>query len=265
MVKIFLDPGHGGKDPGAVANGLQEKDLVLDIAKRIADKLKQYKGVEIAFSRTTDVFVELVDRAKLANLWRADYFVSLHINAGGGKGGYEDFRYKGTSDAKTIANQKIINEEIVKSIGGINRGTKSADLSVLRNTKMPAILTEAGFIDVTADADKLKHSAFLDEVAQGHVNGLVKIFGLQLKEGVTVAEVKKETVEPKLNKEAQAHWDRACGNGYLDGTRPHDTVKRYEVAIIINRIVDKVREHITDPLEARNVELEKQVKELSKN
>ncbi|WP_163583273.1 N-acetylmuramoyl-L-alanine amidase family protein, partial [Gracilibacillus saliphilus] len=77
MVKIFIDPGHGGSDPGATANGLKEKDLVLDISKRIKSKLKSYKGVSVRLSRTTDKTLSLSQRTNDANKWGADYLVSV--------------------------------------------------------------------------------------------------------------------------------------------------------------------------------------------
>lgn len=180
MTKIFIDPGHGGHDPGAVGNGLQEKNVVLDIAKRIESKLKDYEGVEVRLSRTNDTFVELGERARLANNWGADYFVSVHVNAGGGRG-YEDFVFNGNVSQATIANQNVFNPQVVRATGFNNRGKKRANFAVLRQTNMPAILTENGFIDNSTDANNLKSSAFLDKVANGHVNALIQIFGLKKK------------------------------------------------------------------------------------
>ncbi len=83
MVKVYIDPGHGGTDPGAVANGLKEKDLTLKIAKYTRDYLQDnYKGVSIKMSRTGDTYPSLTQRTNEANKWGADVFVSIHINAG---------------------------------------------------------------------------------------------------------------------------------------------------------------------------------------
>jgi N-acetylmuramoyl-L-alanine amidase len=165
MVKIFLDPGHGGHDPGAIGHGLKEKDLVLDIAKRIEKKLKGYPGVQVKLSRSSDKFLSLSERARLANNWGADYFVSVHINAGGGEG-YEDFIYNGSVSEATKANQNIMNQELVSATGFSNRGKKQANFAVLRLTNMPAILTENGFIDNSKDAKNLKSSSFLDKISK---------------------------------------------------------------------------------------------------
>ncbi|UTR14097.1 N-acetylmuramoyl-L-alanine amidase [Salipaludibacillus sp. LMS25] len=178
MTKIFIDPGHGGSDPGAVANGLQEKDVVLDISKRIDSKLNEYSGVKTRLSRTNDTFISLSNRAKMANDWGADYFLSVHINAGGGEG-YEDFIFNGNVSSATESNQSLMNKEVVEATGFNNRGKKQANFAVLRLTNMPAILTENGFIDNSNDANKLKNNSFLDKVAEGHVNAIAKMFGLK--------------------------------------------------------------------------------------
>lgn len=185
MIKVFIDPGHGGRDPGATANGLQEKQIVLDIAKRIEKLLQDYEGVQVRLSRSDDRFIELAERARMANQWGADYFIAIHNNAGGGSG-YEDYIYNGRVANDAVLNQHVMNEEIVAATNFNNRGKKRANFAVLRQTKMPAILTENGFIDHGYDARLLKQASFLEKIAQGHVNGLVKMFHLQ----------KKKTSEP---------------------------------------------------------------------
>src|SRR5699024_12766621 len=86
MAKIVvLDAGHGGHDPGAQSGGLREKDLTLDIVKRTINKLKKY-NVKVIATRTTDKFISLSGRANIANKNKADLFVSVHINSGGGTG-----------------------------------------------------------------------------------------------------------------------------------------------------------------------------------
>lgn len=184
MVKLFIDPGHGGSDSGAVGNGLREKDLTLTLAKKVRDLLTNYENVQVRLSRDTDIFISLNGRADMANNWGADYFMSIHINASGGTG-FETYIHTGASSA-SVRYQDIIHPAIVSSIDIRDRGQKSANYAVLRETTMPAILTENGFIDNASDASKLKSDAFLNKVAQGHVDGLVKAFGLK----------KKATTEP---------------------------------------------------------------------
>src|SRR5690625_4573912 len=144
MTKIYIDPGHGGNDPGAVGNGLREKDLTLDIAKRIRTYLNNnYSGHTIRMSRTTDKTMSLKQRTDDANRWGADYFLSVHINAGGGTG-YEDYIYNQLANSsKTAKLRDTIHAEIVKAIGSVeNRGKKKANFHVLRESKMSAMLSE---------------------------------------------------------------------------------------------------------------------------
>jgi N-acetylmuramoyl-L-alanine amidase len=185
MVKIVVDPGHEGVeknlDPGAVANGLKEADLTLKIAKHIYDMLSEYEGVQVRMTRTGNQPLSLSQRAKMANDWGADFFLSVHINAGGGTG-FESYIYNGGVSAPTVAYQNVMHQEILKAIGNVtDRGKKRANYAVLRETHMPAILTENLFIDNANDADKLKSDQFLQQIAYGHVQGIVKAFGLKKK------------------------------------------------------------------------------------
>lgn len=192
-VKVFIDAGHGGKDPGGTGNGLQEKALVLGIAKRVKAILDTYEGVEVRLSRSTDVFLELWQRTKLANEWVADLFLSIHTNAGGGTG-FETFITNSNPKSSTVAAQNVLHAEIMKAIGGVDRGKKRAAYAVLQGSNMTAILTEAAFIDNKADAARLKSAAFLEKAAQGHANGVISLYGL-----------KKKAVEPPAVKPVAAY------------------------------------------------------------
>ncbi|MDV2683792.1 N-acetylmuramoyl-L-alanine amidase [Alkalihalophilus lindianensis] len=180
-IKIFIDPGHGGTDPGAVAHGLREKDLVLTIALALKRYLEQFENVEIMLSREDDRFLTLSQRTQMANAWGADIFISVHINAGGGAG-FETFIFNSSVSTATISNQHIIHAEIMKAIGGNDRGKKRANFAVLRTSNMPAILTEAAFIDNAIDAVKLKDPRFIESVVRGHGEGIVKVFNLKPKQ-----------------------------------------------------------------------------------
>lgn len=179
MIKIFLDPGHGGNDPGAQANGLSEKDVTLAIALRIKKMLlTEYERVSVKMSRTGDQTVSLKERTNNANHWGANFYLSIHINAGGGVG-YEDFIYEKLSDRSYTAKlREVIHNEIIKVNSMYDRGKKKANFHVLRESAMPAMLTESGFIDQKDDVAKIKQSIWLDQVAHGHVSGLVKALGL---------------------------------------------------------------------------------------
>lgn len=175
-VKIMIDPGHGGRDPGAVANGLQEKNLVLTIAKHIQQTLLQNYHVDVRMTRERDTFVSLEGRAELANAWGADYFLSIHINAGGGSG-FETFTFT-KAGSKTKEYQKAVHEEIATRLYEKDRGMKEANFAVLRSTRMPAVLTENLFIDHPKDSLRLKDATVLKAIAQGHVNGLMRLLKL---------------------------------------------------------------------------------------
>ncbi|TLS36276.1 N-acetylmuramoyl-L-alanine amidase family protein [Pseudalkalibacillus caeni] len=179
MTKIFIDPGHGGTDTGATGNGLLEKNLTLEIGLQVRDILQSsYQDVEVMMSRSSDITVSLEQRTTMANNWGANLFVAVHINAGGGTG-YEDYVYPGVG-LPTISYQEIIHSEILKQVDFYDRGKKEANFYVLRETGMPAILTENGFIDTLEDANKLKDPSFLHSIAQGHANGIARAMSLQL-------------------------------------------------------------------------------------
>ncbi|WP_400242568.1 N-acetylmuramoyl-L-alanine amidase [Niallia sp. JL1B1071] len=181
MVKIFIDPGHGGSDSGAVGNGLLEKNITLMIAQQISNILQnEYEDIAIRMSRTGDATVSLSERTDAANNWNADFYLSIHINAGGGTG-FESYIYPGVG-APTSTYQKAIHEQVVTMTGFNDRGMKSANFHVLRETHMPALLTENGFIDTTSDANRLKDSTFIVKIARGHVDGLEKAFSLTKKQ-----------------------------------------------------------------------------------
>ncbi|TCJ00465.1 N-acetylmuramoyl-L-alanine amidase [Cytobacillus praedii] len=184
MVKIFIDPGHGGTDPGAVGNGLQEKDITLQISKRIKDLLEGYENVQIKLSRESDQTLSLKQRTDMANAWGADFLLSIHINAGGGTG-YEDFRHSSQSPSSVSGIvQAAIHEAVMKEVkefGVVDRGKKAENFHMLRESNMTAVLSENLFIDRVSDATSLKDEKFLNAIAIGHVNGIVTAYNLKTK------------------------------------------------------------------------------------
>ncbi|GAB3159713.1 hypothetical protein GCM10027290_64960 [Micromonospora sonneratiae] len=179
--RVYLDPGHGGTDPGAVGNGLQEKALTLAIALQTRDiLLANWGGVDIRMSRTTDITRELAYRTSDANAWGANLFVSIHINSGGGTG-FESYRYP-TADSATVNLHNALHAPVLagmRTIGSVtDRGKKTANFHVLRETNMPAVLTENMFIDTLADANLLKRADFITAVARGHAQGIANYLGL---------------------------------------------------------------------------------------
>jgi N-acetylmuramoyl-L-alanine amidase len=185
LTKIYLDAGHGGHDSGAIGFGLYEKNLNLAIAKKIEAILKaSYKNIEILQTRTTDVFLELSERTNKANQWGADIFLSIHCNAHTNTAvkGFESYIYPNTGP-QTIALQNVMHQEITRHFSDVNgvvdRGKKTANFHVLRESNMAAILTENFYLSNSNDTTLLKQDSFLNNLAQGHVNGLEKFFGLE--------------------------------------------------------------------------------------
>ena len=182
MKKTTIDAGHGGEDPGAVGEKLREKDLTLKIALYAEEFLENNYEVEVQMTRRNDVFVSLSERAKLANRFKSDLFVSIHINSAINGTGFESFIYTDTEE-QTFQFQKILHSEIEEALAAEgsfkNRGLKRANYFVLRKTKMPAILTENLFIDL--DAEYLSSEAFLKNIGIAHARGISKCLGLENK------------------------------------------------------------------------------------
>ena len=153
-IKVFIDAGHGGTDPGAVGNGLKEKDIVLNIAKKLGALLNG-RGISIKYSRTTDTYVSLDERARQANAWGADLFISIHANsAASSVRGTECFTYYTANKATTDLSANI-SKKIASKFNIPNRGHKQQNFAVLRLSNMPAILVETAFISNSSDANLL--------------------------------------------------------------------------------------------------------------
>ncbi|MBY6278114.1 N-acetylmuramoyl-L-alanine amidase [Symbiobacterium thermophilum] len=201
MKKIFWDKGHGGSDPGAVANGLQEKVLTHKIVEYGMDYLQaNYTGFEQRVSRAGDQTLTLSQRAKMANDWGADVFISTHINAGKGTG-FESYIYNGGVSSQTVALQNVLHGEILAAMrqfgNVVDRGKKRANYAVLRETKMPAVLTENLFID-SNDAKLLKNEEFLKAVGEAHARGIAKFLGLPQKAKTAPSQPQQKASAGKL-------------------------------------------------------------------
>ncbi|MEA5535917.1 N-acetylmuramoyl-L-alanine amidase [Crocosphaera sp. XPORK-15E] len=170
-VLVVIDPGHGGKDPGAVGlGGLQEKNVILPISLEVTQILKQ-QGVEVMLTRNADYFVSLQGRTDMANRARADIFVSIHANAvGGGRSnvnGLEVF-YAGN---RQLAD--AIHRSIMRSINVRDRGVKQARFYVLRNSRMPSSLVEVGFVTGAEDNPRLQDPAYRSQMARAIAQGIL--------------------------------------------------------------------------------------------
>lgn len=170
MAIVHLDAGHGGHDPGAVGNGLREKDIVLNIVKMVGPILISH-GVRVTYSRTDDRFLSLTQIAQSANRNNANLFVSVHCNAAANSAarGVEVFSYPGSSTGMR-ASRNVLNAILEdRSLYASNRGNKTAYFTVLSETSMDAILIETAFISNPSDAQILrnKQKEFAEKIAKG--------------------------------------------------------------------------------------------------
>ena len=154
---ICLDAGHGGNDPGASANGMRESDIALDVTTRLGERLMR-AGLTVLLSRPADTNPGINARWQLANKQQADYFVSIHVNAGRGTGA-ETFYFRDSSErsCRSEGFAHYVNNQYADTMGLHNRGVKPdtqahrGAIGVLRHTHMPAILLELAFIDSPAN------------------------------------------------------------------------------------------------------------------
>lgn len=174
---VCIDPGHGGRDPGAVAfDGLREKDVVLDISRRLTSKLRSFE-LGVVLTRETDVYIPLLERANIANEANADLFVSVHTNAVTSRQahGSEVLVYSLTSQSVPVAEDILDN---LTELGLRNRGVKPRpDLTVLRRTAMPAVLVETAFISCDSGIDyRILRSPYgLDQIADAIARGVLGV------------------------------------------------------------------------------------------
>lgn len=181
MKKLVIDLGHGGSDPGAVGkNKTHEADVVLSIGKKLNELLKGYK-LEVKFTRLTNKYLSLSERSNLANNFNSDYFLSIHVNSAKDKSvrGIEVWQYS-KIDEKLNRFSSGLCEDISKIFNVRNRGIKlSRDLSVLKNTKMPACLVEVDFISNIAAESDLKVENNIKAVASVIRDNLLELFELK--------------------------------------------------------------------------------------
>ena len=185
--RVYVGIGHGGSDPGAVANGFKEKDLTLSIGKYCNERLKQY-GIETKISRTTDCDSSINSKVSASNAFGADVCMDIHINAGGGDG--SEVYYSHTSAPGKKLAQSIV--DAMSAIGQNTRGIKTRLSSsgndyfgMIRDTDAPAVLVECAFIDNKTDL------VIIDTEAER------KVFGYAIADGVAkYLGVKSSTSKP---------------------------------------------------------------------
>ena len=217
MSKVFIGIGHGGSDPGAVANGLKEKDLNLQIALACRDYLTQY-GVEVKMSRTKDENDPLSEEIRECNSFSPDLAVDIHNNAGGGDGA-EVFHHYGGGKGKTLATNIL--DEIIK-IGQNSRGAKTRKNTAgqdyygfIREVSAPAVIIECAFVDNATDLDILATDGKRKSMGQAIAKGILKTLGVEIQSEV-LYRVQVGAYSDKSNAEAMLNKLKAAGfTGYI--------------------------------------------------
>ena len=196
---VFLDPGHGGKDPGAVYYNTQEKDLTMQIYQKLRKEL-QGLGYTVLSSRDSDVYVDFVtERSKMVNKTDSDMFISIHFNASGnpasGRSGIQTYSYEEDSDYRAKINpywhnhpDRIsesnrlaanIHSSLLAETGAKNAGLLQRSFAVLRETDKPAVLLELGYMDNFDENQQIRNEAYQDKLVAGIVKGIQKYYAGQ--------------------------------------------------------------------------------------
>ncbi len=182
---ILLDPGHGGKDSGACANGLKEKNLNLEI---IYKRLEKYfnsssSSIKAYWTRNDDTFVNLYERPKLTKKYEADLFISLHMNSASNKAANGTEVYYSNKNNKAgfagLTSKKfagIMLDELTSALKSKNRGVRQAGFVVNKYNTVPSILIELGFVTGSSDHKKLKKSQYREKAAKAIYNGVNNVF-----------------------------------------------------------------------------------------
>ncbi len=220
QTRIVIDPGHGGSDPGGVGNGLQEKNIVLDVGTRFrnllnADSADTRGGGNwtALMTRSTDVFVSLSGRAAYSNSQGAARFMSIHSNAfsSTAANGTETFSFsEGTTGA---ALRNLVQAEMIAQWGTTNRGNKTANFAVLRDTAAPAVLHELAFITNAADAAKLGSSTRRQQAAVAHLRAIQRHYGLTPFLPASAVSVPDELLAEELPTASEGEGGEELGDG----------------------------------------------------
>jgi len=194
---VVIDPGHGGRDPGAIGRRkVHEKKVVLDIAKRVRKRLRA-SGVTVKLTRERDSALSLAARAAKAKEWKADIFVSIHCNSAHNSkaAGLETYvvpaagfsSTAGNNDRNTYSGNRYdaanillgyhVHKEMLAHVKGADRGIRRARFDVIRDAPCPAILVECGFVSNRDEERKMLESEYRDNVARGIAQGILTYVG----------------------------------------------------------------------------------------
>jgi N-acetylmuramoyl-L-alanine amidase len=214
MSKVFIGVGHGGSDPGAVANNVKEKDLNLSIALACRDLLVKH-GVSVKMSRSKDENDSISEEVAECNAFAPDLAVDIHNNAGGGDGA-EVFHHHGGGKGKTLAENILA--EIVK-VGQNSRGIKTRTNSngkdyyaFIRSTSCPAVIVECAFVDNASDLKILASESQRKSMGEAIAKGILKTLGVEIQsEKSTLYRVQVGAYMVKANAEDMHRKLKAIG------------------------------------------------------
>lgn len=175
---VVLDAGHGAKDSGAVGvTGKYEKNFNLAIVLKAAALLKKENNIDVVLTRSDDTFLELKDRAAMANNLKADLFISVHANSSGSSAASGTETYYQREASKALAN--VMHKYLVQATGLSDRGVRYGNFHVIRETKMPAVLLEVGYLSNKKDEALLFTDALQNKVAASIVSGIKEYLGIK--------------------------------------------------------------------------------------
>ena len=207
MAKIYFDAGHGKYTPGkrSPSGKFEEREWFFndEVARAFEARMKQYNNVTLVRTddRTGEKDILLKNRTDLANNAKADLYISFHHNAylskWGSHGGTETFYYKGSSEGKKLA--QLVQNAMLKAYGLRDRGLKTDDLHITRETNMVAVLTEGGFMDSDIDIKKLRDKKVLQKAGQMIADAVAEYLGLKLKSGASKPAESKPTQSTSTN------------------------------------------------------------------
>jgi len=214
---VVLDPGHGGQDSGAKCGSVLEKDLTLDVTRRI-DRLLDSEGIATLMTRVGDTYVSLADRAAFANRVRNCIFVSIHFNednkpvasgvetyyaahqitAGSFMASWLPFLWRPLSDSPNVESQNLagfVQEALVARTRAVDRGTQARQFFVIANVTSPAVLIEGGFLTNKEDISKLASEDYRDQIAAAVADGIFRYRDAASQRKSTVAATVQESAE----------------------------------------------------------------------
>lgn len=177
-ILVVVDAGHGGHDPGAVVSGVREKDLNLTLALLVARKAQGIRGLRVVLTRSTDTYVDLVERVKMAEALGAALYLSIHANY------HRDPKVCGIEtwvdanagqESQRLA--ECVQRAVVSAVGGVDRGVRRQTL-YLRHTSLPAALVEVGFLSCPSERKKLLDPAYQERIAEGILQGIREFLGI---------------------------------------------------------------------------------------